>query len=310
MSTLSDRQQEFTAYLVAGFPRLGLVGISPKGAAAFAGNGSVENNMNPVTHGPKDHGSDGVMQWRLERLDGPHGLKGWAESHGLKWDTLETQAAFTLWELEQPRYAQLAQDLRSGSKPLNDLTAAICWEFLRPAPASANLALRQRHARSVYKIFTEAKQLPKLPAPTSDMVSTVPGLIAWIISYCTYKGIDISQALVGEGWLSWAAIGAILIFLIDSRKPGTAKPEVNDMLNTLAQILSLFETVAPAMERMATVINGMQSNHQAMAEDVTSMKQDIASLKELLAQVSAPPADVAQRVQDLSQKISAIGGGQ
>ena len=80
MSTLSERQQEFTAYLVAGFPRLGLVGISPKGAAAFAGNGSVENNMNPVTHGPKDHGSDGSMQWRLDRLDGPHGLKGWAES--------------------------------------------------------------------------------------------------------------------------------------------------------------------------------------------------------------------------------------
>lgn len=37
-------------------------------AAAVCGNGGVENRMKPVTLGQKDHGSDGLLQWRLSRL--------------------------------------------------------------------------------------------------------------------------------------------------------------------------------------------------------------------------------------------------
>ena len=84
--TLLDRQKEFTRALVAGAPVLGLAGLPLKSACAVTGNATQENLVKPVTEGPKDHGSDGTLQWRLDRLDGPHGLKGWSEAQGLDWE--------------------------------------------------------------------------------------------------------------------------------------------------------------------------------------------------------------------------------
>jgi hypothetical protein len=63
-----------------------------RSAAAIGGNATQENLCQPVTLGAKDHGSDGVLQWRAERLDGLDGLKAWCGAQGLAWDTLRAQA--------------------------------------------------------------------------------------------------------------------------------------------------------------------------------------------------------------------------
>ncbi len=151
MSALLERQKEFAGYLVAGFPELGLTGLPLKSASAGSGNATVENKVLPVTIGTKDHGSDGALQWRLDRLEGPSGLKGWAAIHNLPWDTLRTQAAFFLWELgSDPRYARLERDLREGKKKIETLTANICVIYERPAPESAGLDKRIEAAKATY----------------------------------------------------------------------------------------------------------------------------------------------------------------
>ncbi len=195
MTTLLDRQKEFVGYLVKGFPDLGLKALSADGAYAFVGNGSVENNMLPVTTGRKDHGSDAVLQWRLDRLNGPRGLKGWSADRGLPWDTLETQAAFTLWELTQSRYKELSADLREDKKSVDELTADICWEFERPAPQAANLKLRQRHARSI-KMIMEKEAIPPVLDPVINAPgSTITGVVCWVLSYLKFDSID------ADAWL-------------------------------------------------------------------------------------------------------------
>lgn len=155
---LLERQKEFTGWLEKGFDELGLKGLPLVSACAVTGNASQENLVRPVTTGPKDHGSDGVLQWRLDRLDGPRGLKGWAQVIEWDWATLRTQAAFTLWELENDaRYASLLRDLRAGTKRIETLVANFCWIYERPSVEAAALDTRISHAKSVYLILTRER---------------------------------------------------------------------------------------------------------------------------------------------------------
>lgn len=174
--TLLDRQREYTTWLEKGFSELDLKGLPLVSASAIAGNASQENLVRPVTTGPKDHGSDGVLQWRLDRLDGPRGLKGWSESLGLDWQTLKTQAAFTLWELgNDPRYAVLLKDLHDGKKKIETLTANFCWIYERPNKAHAHLDKRISHARSIYLILAKERKIPlpnKIGAGAAVVVGT------------------------------------------------------------------------------------------------------------------------------------------
>ena len=108
--TLAERQKEFADYfVVAGYP--------PVSAAAIAGNGTQENSCLPTTAGAKDHGSDGVLQWRLGRLSKLQAMP--------YWDTLKAQAAFVILELQAKPgsqyfdmdYHALEADLRAGTNP-------------------------------------------------------------------------------------------------------------------------------------------------------------------------------------------------
>lgn len=131
---LADRQKELFGYLVAGAPQLNLVGWPRRSAFAVVGNATQESRVAPVTVGRKDHGSDGMFQWRLDRLDGPRGLKAWAQGHGLAWDTIKAQAWFFMWEM-QVDYAALYAELLEGKKSLATMTANICRVYERPAAA-------------------------------------------------------------------------------------------------------------------------------------------------------------------------------
>lgn len=169
--TLLDRQVEFTEYLVAGFPDLGLRGWDLAGACGVAGSATQENLCKPVTHGRKDHGSDGSLQWRdssptARRLTGnpeqnpeiKWGMQPWCVKHFGDWKTLKAQAAFTLFETARD-YPSLDAELRAsldGVKPgdvrrvLDFKTQRFQDEFERPNKAFAGLANRQKHAAAVF----------------------------------------------------------------------------------------------------------------------------------------------------------------
>jgi hypothetical protein len=163
VTTLAERQAEFCSYFMPAYPM--------RSAAAIGGNATQENKCLPVTEGAKDHGSDGALQWRAERLDGPKGLKAYASLMGIPWDTLKTQAYFTMNELDSSEYAILKGDLRLGLKSLETLTLNFCDKFERPSTAGRAEAERIRFAHDCQAILMRDH-----PAPTPDPTSTQHGV--------------------------------------------------------------------------------------------------------------------------------------
>lgn len=213
--SLWSRQQEFTKYLVEGFPEFELEGLSLKGACAITGNASVENQVKAQTLGPKDHGSDGVLQWRLARLDGPHGLRSWAKARGLPWNTLRTQAAFTLWELkfgEKPgdsRYRKLEKELREGIRSIETLTANFCVVYERPNMRVAHLDLRIRHAKSVFLLLGKEKAIS---APTSSSAAAAGGAIITGTVLASANNADGGSLTISSSLLLFGFILAVVLW--------------------------------------------------------------------------------------------------
>lgn len=162
MSTLSERQAEFCGYFAPFYPM--------RSCAVFGGNGTQENLCQPVTVGAKDHGSDGSLQWRAERLDGPEGLRPWCAAQGIPWDTLRSQAFFTMFELDHPKYAGLQADLKAGTKSLETLTLNFCDAFERPSSAGREPDKRIAYAHACLSLMM--RDAPA-PAPTPG-VPTMP----------------------------------------------------------------------------------------------------------------------------------------
>lgn len=167
-STLADRQAEFCSYFVPYYPM--------RSIAAIGGNATQENLCQPVTTGALDHGSQGVLQWRAERLDGPDGLQPWCAAQGIPWDTLRSQALFTMHELDQAQYAALRADLKAGAKSLETLTLNFCDAFERPSMAGREADKRIFYAHACLSIMMrDAPQLPHLPQPVpTPGVPTMP----------------------------------------------------------------------------------------------------------------------------------------
>lgn len=221
--SLLDRQKEFTRALVAGVPDLGLAGLPLKSACAVTGNATQENLVKAVTTGPKDHGSDGALQWRLDRLDGPHGLKGWSAAQGLDWATLNAQAAFFLWELNRD-YPALERDLRAATKPIETLTANICKFYERPNMALAHLDKRISHAKSVFQVMSEEA---KVPAPTKIGAGSAV-IIGGLATANQASGGDLFWTIAGGVVALAAAIGGPILSQRMKAKPAAhvepAKP--------------------------------------------------------------------------------------
>ena len=159
MTPLQDRQIEFCSYFqAAGYP--------PKSAAAIGGNATRENLCLPTTAGAKDHGSDGVLQWRQGRLIELQAMTDW--------QSLKTQAAFTILELQRD-YKALEADLRAGTKTLATLTLDFCDVFERPS-ADGRVADRRIGAASdCMNLITPVAMPKEIIMPTMPpMVATAP----------------------------------------------------------------------------------------------------------------------------------------
>jgi Phage tail lysozyme len=147
---MTERQtRAFRQFVAAGY--------SKGGAAALVGNASQESGVNLVSgyQTRTDHGSQGIFQWRLERLDA---LIEFCKERSLHSGTLAAQVKFTIYELGK-HYPHLDSELRRGGD-VADLTSAVCWQYERPAKSAAALDRRIKYAKQVLtaaQVETNAK---------------------------------------------------------------------------------------------------------------------------------------------------------
>lgn len=320
--TLLERQREYTSWLEKGFPELDLKGLSLVGACAIAGNGSVENQAKPVTLGPKDHGSDGILQWRLDRLDGPRGLKGWSAALGLPWDTLKTQAAFTLWELySDGRYAPLARDLQEGKKKIETLTANFCWIYERPNKALAHLDKRISHAKSVYLIISRERTKKTVAQTATGAAVVIGGATATNAA----QGGSLTVTLVGAALAGAAAIVSPLISHFakpkDAAPTPAPKPDSAAVATPSPDLLSVALRIDERLLAMLELLRALAADVSALKGQMEQVKAHVASLRaekdaqvaaaldqmtpEAQAQLDAIKADMAAAAQLAAEAASA-----
>jgi hypothetical protein len=294
--TLIERQREYTSWLEKGFPELDLAGLSLIGACAVTGNASQENLVKPVTTGTKDHGSDGVLQWRLDRLDGPRGLKGWSAALGLPWDTLKTQAAFTLWELSNdPRYFTLLKDLRDGKKKIETLVANFCWVYERPNKALAHLDKRISHAKSVYLILSKERKVP-LPNKIGAGTAVVVG------------GAATANAATG-GDLLWTVIGGVAALAASIAGPVISqwgktleKPPTDAPAPSPKPSPAPIATPSPDLIAVASRIEARQIE---MLEMLKALAADVAALKSSVEQIKTSNANLRAALVAKEEELAA-----
>jgi hypothetical protein len=131
-------------------------GYPPESAAAWVGNFSQESGASLSTAfrtGVLDHGSQGLAQWRLERLTAYERFVRSkyidTPSEAALWDAygrMDYQVQFATQECAQ-HYPKLEAQLRRGGD-IAVLTADICWQYEVPNKAKANLANRVMQARA------------------------------------------------------------------------------------------------------------------------------------------------------------------
>lgn len=107
-----------------------------------------------------DHGSQGIAQWRLDRLTR---MEKFAEDNNLVVTDLITQALYVIWELEQG-YKWLNEQLKKpGTRSLANLTANFAHFYERPSQRYENLDHRIREAEICNRDF-----VPPSPPQVSD----------------------------------------------------------------------------------------------------------------------------------------------
>ncbi len=128
-------------------------GYDPTGAAAAVGNFSQESgvDLHSGYAAKTDHGSQGIAQWRLSRLDA---LADFCASEGLHSGTLAAQVKFAIFELGKD-YSDLDNALRAGGD-IDRLTARFCWDYERPNKAQAGLASRIKQAHAAFDEYVAA----------------------------------------------------------------------------------------------------------------------------------------------------------
>jgi hypothetical protein len=128
-----------------------------------------------------DHGSQGIAQWRLDRLTN---LERFCEERGLAVTNLAAQLLFLEHELKDS-YPKLNVMLKEGTRSIANLTANFSAMFERPSKRYENLDFRIAEAEKCTAAYTPPAQ-PKAPivAGTIAVVGT-----AGSAAYASSQGI-------------------------------------------------------------------------------------------------------------------------
>ncbi len=142
--------------------------MTSTGAAAVIGNFSQELGVDLRSgYAEKaDHGSQGVAQWRLSRLEA---LTDFCGERGLHSGMLAAQIKFAIFELAKD-YPDLDKDLRAGGD-IDKLTARVCWDYERPSKSAANLANRIKQAHIAFNEYVAVSGAHTPPAQQQAEVS-------------------------------------------------------------------------------------------------------------------------------------------
>ncbi len=265
--SLADRQKELAGYLVAG-------GWPLVSACASVGNATQENLCNPLTKGAKDHGSDGLYQWRLGRLDD---LMSWSREHNLDWQQMKTQAAYHQYEMARD-YKALNAELLAGAKPIETLTANICNAYERPAIAYANIDGRIKYAKDTYMLMQGVK-------PPSKVTPTI-----------ATTGAAASGTVIVALWQFLANAG-----------PGTATLlfVTNLVLGGIVAYLAMkLATAAPVhinIPSPASTVSDVEEQLQKALEDEAATAKAYTAAQEAVVLQKAAAAKVAEHFQEISK---------
>ena len=155
-STAGNGQQAVQHFVQRGF--------SKTGAAAIAGNLSVESNFNPMIRG--DRGTAiGVAQWRKERRRELEAKPNWQNTG--------TQYDFVIQELERD-YPDLYKRLKAGNEDVSTLTRDFMNIYERPNkdPSINHVSKRMAHAQSFNAgaSTTQAEEIKATTAETTQII--------------------------------------------------------------------------------------------------------------------------------------------
>jgi hypothetical protein len=174
-------------FMTAGF---GLTGTS-----AICANAWLESGIRAVN--PSLDGSDGSLQWRnaldVHRLTQ---MKNWCASQSIPWQTLNSQALFTIWDL-QNNYKELYGQLKDPSRSLANLTMNFCDIYERPAVRGRVPDVRIGYAN---RCLAELKRLyppsPTIPLPPQPPQQWVPSMNPAFINILVQVLAPIAEGLL------------------------------------------------------------------------------------------------------------------
>ncbi len=295
--SLLDRQKELYGWLVRGFPEYDLPGFPERSAIAAVANGTQENLCRPVTIGQKDHNSDGIFQWRLERL-GPEtiqgSLKGWAAANGQPWDTIRTQAAFFMWELKNGdegksirEYAALYGELLAGVKPLATLVTNINRAYERSAD---DAVINQKRINYALQFQAAIGGAPPVIKPAIVVGGAVAGSVvaATVHSWANIQidptiAVLVLSNLVSAGVAGWSlwkqSHQAIIVHEEPEPEPAIA-PEMPP--DPSALLKDAIASLAPAIAAVEAAKATIAARKEALAADLEAKQQVINQAMELL----------------------------
>src|ERR1043166_1584745 len=217
-----------TARQIMAFGIMEAKGYSPEGSGAIIGNLSQESGAglpSAFRHSNLDHGSQGLAQWRLDRLTNyqnyvrsrhpeaqdEQSFWAWCGNMALQLDFLEI-------ELKHD-YPALDVSLRRGGN-IDDLTEAFCWKFERPSRTQSGIENRKKQARDVFMAASHINPSSPTTKTNTDIIkkeksavknqqngvgAVVLGLI--VAALQQFAGMPHSMALV-----SWGIVGAVIIY--------------------------------------------------------------------------------------------------
>ena len=270
----TPRQQSLTAFFITN-------GYHPYGSAAMVGNFSQEVGINLPTRFTltTDHGSQGIAQWRLDRLTK---LEQFCANRKLNVTELIPQAQFVIWELDN-EYPQLNAMLKTpGNRSLANLTANFSGWFERPSKQYENLDNRIKQA----KMCLESVKAPVTAKPATP----TPRLEDHIVVGATaIGGVASIGAVIGWGTsLSALLVTAIVAFLIlwavgyvDKRK----KPPVSPVEPAVAP--AIMPSMPASTNELRSALDEMKMAQQRLSAATAVYLLERKESDQLLADLKA-----------------------
>ena len=174
-------------------------GYTREQAIGIVSNLMAESGVNPLARSENDAGpgmdSFGIAQWNRERLEN---LKTFAENRGLDYKDLDTQLAFTLWELENTH--GYANSRLKSSSTAEEAADAIARYYEVPENVEARSRERQSAARN-YMNGAGALISPTSYAAGMAFGGGANGILPMAAGTSTYHGgiINIGDIVVNCG---------------------------------------------------------------------------------------------------------------